>query len=99
MSKNGRSTNVTIQSSMTEEEFEQLREAFWEGRFEALLSEHEGSTQTLLFEVPSGHIGLSVCVASGEGDIFLSVDEWTKERHHEVDDRWVWVRSQETISE
>ena len=83
-------------TSITEQGLEQLREAFWEGRFEGLLGEHEGSTQTLLFEVPHGYIGLSVGVTPSNGDIHLSVDKWEKEPHHEVDGRWVWVRSVDT---
>lgn len=85
-------TTVTTTNSLTPDDHDKLKEAFLDGRFEGVLSEHEGCTQTLLFEVPSGHLGLSItAAASAEGDIHLSVSEWEKEQHHELDE-WVWVR-------
>lgn len=90
----GHSAGISAQSSLTEKELEQLREAFWEGQVEDLLQEHEGSTQTVLFDVSDGYLGLSICVAPGQGDVFLSISEWKKEPHHELDE-WVWVRSKE----
>lgn len=86
---------VEAATNMTLEELQLLRRAFDEGRFEGVLSEHEGATQTMLFEVPDGHVGVSVCGYPGDGDVHLSVSRWRKEQHHEVEDRWVWVRSGE----
>lgn len=83
--------SITVQTSMGEAELELLRDAFHAGRFETVLTRHEGMTRTLIFERPDGHIGLSIGTMPGDGDIHLSVDEWEKEPHHECD-RWVWVR-------
>ena len=83
-----------VETDITEGEFGQLCEAFYDGRFVGMFDEHEGATQTALFEDPHGHIGLSVCTTAQNGDMFLTLSEWEKEPHHEVDDRWVWVRSE-----
>jgi len=84
--------NVVAQTEMNNEQLEQLRDAFHQGRFVGLKTEHEGMSRTLLFEVPHGHLGLTIGAMPGDGDIHLSVSEWGKEQHHAVDDKWVWVR-------
>lgn len=87
--------SVTARTSVTERELELIRDAFHEGRFDGLLQENEGMTRTLIFERPDGHIGLSIGTMPGDGDIHLSVSEWEKEPHHELDE-WFWVRSVDT---
>lgn len=91
-------SDVTARTSMTEEDLELLRDAFHKGRFVGLLQEHEEMTRTLIFERPQGHIGLSIGTMPGDGDIHLSVSEWEKEPHHELDE-WVWVRSPEPATD
>lgn len=97
MSNNERCTvgveQIEAATDISEHQLDRVREAFWDGQLETVVSEHEGSTRTLIFEVPNGYRGLSIGVLPSNGDIHVSTDMWEKEPHHEVDDRWVWVRS------
>lgn len=89
------SDEVIAATSMSASELELLRMTFRSGRFEGVLEEHEGATQTFLYEVPDGHVGLSIGIAPGKGDVHLSVSRWEKQQHHEIEGRWVWVRVNE----
>ena len=89
------SEGVSVRTEMSQTELENIRRAIIDGSFETTLRENEGATVTYLYEVPSGHIGLSVGLMPGDGDIHLSVSEWEREPHHELDS-WIWTRSQHT---
>lgn len=89
---------VTVGSNIDAEELEVLKEAMWAGNFEAAFPENEGATWTFIFEAPGGWLGFSLGTSAAEGDVHLSVSEWEREQHHELD-RWVWVRVQDERSE
>lgn len=92
MSEGTSDDEVEVTTSLTPDELEQVRGAFHEGSLEGVTSEHEGMTRTLLFEVPDGHLGISIGSIPGHSDMHITVSEWEQEPHHELDEQ-VWVRS------
>jgi len=87
------SSQVDSTTEMTQDELTRLQEAFFDGRYVGSLEEHEGATHTFLYEVPHGHVGFTVGLASGGEDIHLSANDWVKEKHHELDE-WVWHKAE-----
>ena len=81
----------TVYSDITEDEIQQLRDAFWHGRYVTAVAENEGATWTLLFETPDGHIGVTIGSVPARGSVYIGIDEWEQVQHHETDS-WVWVR-------
>lgn len=84
--------DITVKTTMTVDDREQLIDAFGDRLLVDVVVEHEGMTHTFIFERPHGHIGLSISLMVGKPkQIGVGLSEWVKDPHHETDD-WVWHR-------